>query len=129
MPRYLKPPFPLRVMNRLMIAFNVVPTLRTQGRRTGRWRAAPVNVLEVNGDRYLVSTRGNSHWVRNLQANPRAELKVKNRTERISAVPTSDGERQKLVDAYKASFGKQVEGYFKSLPDLADHPVFRIETA
>jgi hypothetical protein len=32
-----------------------------------------------------------------------------------------------VIEAYLARWGYQVKGYFKALPNPADHPVFRIE--
>lgn len=42
--------------------------LRVRGRRTGKLRGVVVNVLTVDGRRYLISPRGNTEWVRNARA-------------------------------------------------------------
>ena len=47
---YLKPSWMIsRVVNPLLMQLGVVPTLRVRGRKTGRWRSVPVNVLELDG--------------------------------------------------------------------------------
>src|SRR5271170_6384035 len=38
--------------------------LETRGRKTGRVFATPVNLLEMDGRRYLVAVRGETGWVR-----------------------------------------------------------------
>ena len=56
---YLKPNWLFsRVVNPLLMRLGVVPTLQVRGRKTGRWRRVPVNVLELDGERYLVAPRG-----------------------------------------------------------------------
>ena len=128
MPRYLKPPFVMsRVINPLLMALGATPTLATRGRRTGEWRRVPVNVLEVDGVRYLVAPRGDTHWARNLLAHPEAELGRRGRKERFRASPVSDAEKRALIDAYLKRWGGQVRGQFEQLPDPAEHPVFRLE--
>lgn len=56
--------------------------LRVRGRSSGQPRSNPVNVLTLNGKRYLVSPRGQSDWVRNLRAAGEGELVVGKRVER-----------------------------------------------
>ena len=56
--------------------------LRIVGRRSGAVRSAVVNLLEVDGRRYLVAPRGTTDWVRNLRAAGIGELRVGRRVER-----------------------------------------------
>jgi len=68
---YLKPPlFQRRVFNPLAMRFGIggAVTLVVPGRRTGHLEKVPVIPVEHDGARYLVSTRGESNWVRNLRA-------------------------------------------------------------
>ncbi len=41
--------------------------LRVRGRTTGRTLSTPVNVLELDGRRWLVAGRGRTQWVRNAE--------------------------------------------------------------
>ena len=50
--------------------------LVVRGRSSGEWRTTPVNSLELDGRRYLVSARGEGQWVRNLRAVGAGELRV-----------------------------------------------------
>ncbi|MEV6826186.1 nitroreductase family deazaflavin-dependent oxidoreductase [Amycolatopsis sp. NPDC051102] len=48
--------------------------LTTRGRKSGADRTTPVNVVEVGGERWLVSPYGRVGWVHNLRADPTARL-------------------------------------------------------
>ena len=50
--------------------------LYVRGRTSGQWRSNPVNVLTLDGRRYLVAPRGRTQWVRNLRAAGSGELRV-----------------------------------------------------
>jgi len=126
--RYLKPGWlTSRVLNPLLMQVGMIPTLAVRGRTSGEWRIVPVNVLELDGQRYLVAPRGDTQWVRNLRATGRGELRRRGRVEPFRAIEIPDNEKPRVIEAYLARGGYQVKGYFKALPDPADHPVFRIE--
>jgi len=128
--RYLKPGFFVsKIVNPLLMKLRLVPTLAVRGRTSGEWRTVPVNVLELDGARYLVAPRGDTQWVRNLRAAGTGELRIKSRTEAFSATEVADADKQPIVDAYLARWGSQVKSQFAELPDAKDHPVFRIEPA
>jgi deazaflavin-dependent oxidoreductase (nitroreductase family) len=128
--RYLKPGFVVaRLVNPLLMSLRAYPTLAVRGRESGEWRTVPVNVLEMDGKRYLVAPRGETQWVRNLRAAGGGELRTRKGTEAFRAVEVADADKQPLIDAYLARWGKQVRSQFRELPDPADHPVFRLEPA
>jgi len=126
--RYLKPGwFVSRVVNPVLSAFGITPILAVRGRTSGEWRTLPLNVLEHAGQRYLVAPRGNTQWVRNLREIGRGELRRRRHVEPFRAIELSDREKPPVIDAYLLRWGYQGRPYFKALPDVADHPVFRIE--
>jgi deazaflavin-dependent oxidoreductase (nitroreductase family) len=128
--RYLKPGFVVaRLLNPLLMALHTHTTLAVRGRTSGEWRTVPVNVLEVDGTRYLVAPRGDTHWARNLRAAGGGELRTRGGTEPFRAVEVANAEKPPLIEAYLARWGSQVRSQFRELPDPADHPVFRIEPA
>ena len=94
---------------------------------SGQWRTVPVNVLELDGERYLVAPRGDTEWVRNLRVRGRGELRRRAQVEPFRAAELPDSEKPRIVEAYLARWGHQVTRYFEALPAPADHPVFRIE--
>jgi deazaflavin-dependent oxidoreductase (nitroreductase family) len=115
------------VVNPLLMRLGLVPTLAVRGRTSGEWRTVPVNVLELDGHRYLVAPRGDTQWVRNLRAAGGGELRRRSRVEPFRATEIADKDKPRVIEAYLARWGYQVKAYFKALPGPADHPVFRIE--
>jgi hypothetical protein len=103
--------------------------LRVRGRKTGEWRAVPVNLLTYEGKRYLVAPRGHTQWVRNLRVAQAGELRVGRRVEEFRAT--------EVLRAYLARWKAEVGVFFggvsaKSSDDelrriAPDHPVFAVE--
>jgi deazaflavin-dependent oxidoreductase (nitroreductase family) len=126
---YLKPPaLTVKVFNKLAMrsARWGVHTLEVAGRKTGAPQRVPVIPLEHDGTLYVVSTRGEAEWVRNVRAAGALRLGRKGdfTTYRAEEVPV-DG-RSDIIAAYRAKAGREVNGYFAKLPADADHPVFRL---
>lgn len=63
--------------------------LRVRGRTSGQVRSNPVNVLTLGGERYLVSPRGQTDWVRNLRIAGTGELTLGRQTESFTATEIS----------------------------------------
>ncbi len=118
------------VGNRLAPLFRraLISKLSVRGRRSGRWHTVPVAVLAHEGERYLVSYRGESDWARNLRASRHARLTRRGRVEEIAVVEDPIAERAALLELYSARYGKMptVAAVLRALPDPADHPIFRI---
>jgi len=126
---YLKPPwFTARVFNKIAMATGISGSerLTLTARSSGRPQEIPVITVDVDGTRYLVSTRGESEWVRNVRANPTVTLATKVGTARFTATEVPVPQRDPVLTAYRAKAGKTVDGYFAKLPDPADHPVFSL---
>ena len=110
--------------------------LEVQGRKSGEWRRTPVNVLTLDGVRYLVSPRGHSQWVRNIRVRGQARLVLGRRAESIAVTEIADDEKVPLLRAYLKNWKWEVGAYFGGVgpdsPDedlrriAPDHPVFRI---
>ena len=77
--------------------------LEVRGRRSGKPRRVPVKVLEVEGERYVVSLRGSSDWVRNLRSQETARLRFGRRIEDVVATELADDEKRPIVRAYLAA--------------------------
>lgn len=126
---YLKPPaFTRKVFNPLAMRFGFgeSATLAVRGRETGEEQTIPVIPVEVGGSRYVVSTRGESEWVRNARAAGTIEIRTKDRSEAYDIAEVPVGERTPIIDAYRKVAGKTVAGYWKKLPNAVDHPTFRL---
>jgi hypothetical protein len=104
-------------------------TLSVIKRASGQPQKTPVTPVEVDGVKYLVSTRGESQWVKNVRVDPNVTLTTKYGTTKYVATEIPVESRQPILDAYKVKAGKVVEGYFRKLPDPADHPVFTLTPA
>jgi len=98
------------------------------GRRSGQLRTVPLGrPFDDGGMRYLVGGGGETEWVRNLRAAGRGHLRFRGVVTAFRAVEIEGPERDRLVAAYRARQGRTVEGFFRKLPQAADHPVFRVE--
>jgi deazaflavin-dependent oxidoreductase (nitroreductase family) len=110
--------------------------LEVPGRKTGEPRRTPVNLLTVDGQRYLVAPRGHTQWVRNLRVSGGGKLHVGRRSEDFTAVELDDTEKPDLLRAYLRKWKWEVGQFFGGVgPDAPDeelrriapdHPVFRI---
>src|SRR5690242_7653723 len=67
--------------------------LEVRGRTSGEPRRTPVNLLTVDGARYLVAPRGHTQWVRNLRAQGSGRLLVGRRAEDFTAVEVADDDK------------------------------------
>ncbi len=126
---YLKPPwFTVRVFNRIAMATGIsnTETLTVIKRGSGESQQIPVVTVEVGGIRYLVSTRGESQWVKNVRANPAVTLTNQSGAATYVVRETPPSERPPILVAYQKKAGRAVDGYFRKLPDPADHPVFAL---
>jgi hypothetical protein len=120
---YLKPPwFARAVFNKVAMATGMSSTekLTVTRRRSKQRQEIPVITVDVGGAKYLVSTRGESEWVKNLRADPNVTIGSTNYV--AHEIPEQD--RQPILTAYRKKAGRAVEGYFRQLPREADHPVF-----
>lgn len=126
---YLKPPwFTVKVFNRIAMATGIsnTETLTVTKRGSGEPQHIPVVTVDVAGTKYLVSTRGESQWVKNVRADPSVTVTDKTGASNYLARETPPQDRPPILTAYREKAGKVVEGYFRKLPNPADHPVFAL---
>jgi deazaflavin-dependent oxidoreductase (nitroreductase family) len=145
-PRYLKPSRNDRFFNRTVAALTRAGIsiwgsriLAVRGRVSGEWRTTPVNPLTLEGERYLVSPRGHTQWVRNMRVAGGGELRVGRRVERFTATEVADADKPVVLRAYLRKWKWEVGTFFQGVgPDspesrmaeiAPDHPVFRISVA
>jgi len=120
---YVKPPwFTRTIFNKIAMATGIggSQTLTVTKRLSRQPQKIPVVVPEVDGVKYLVSTRGEAEWVKNVRAVP--DVIVGDQRYVASEIPVA--QRARVIAAYRPLAGKVVEGYWRQLPDDADHPVF-----
>jgi deazaflavin-dependent oxidoreductase (nitroreductase family) len=146
-PHYRKPGwFTRNVFNRMVRRLTLLGVsvwgsreLRVRGRTSGEWRRTPVNLLEHDGRKFLVSPRGNSQWVRNLRVAGTGELRVGRRVEAFRGTEITDADAKvEILRAYLQRWKMEVGVFFDGVgPDASDadmraitdrHPVFLVET-
>jgi deazaflavin-dependent oxidoreductase (nitroreductase family) len=126
---YLKPPwFTAKIFNKIAMATGVgnSETLTVTKRGSKEPQKIPVVTVDVDGVKYLVSTRGEAQWVKNIRADPNVTLTNRSGTTKYIARETPVDGRQAIFNAYRQRAGKVVEGYFRQLPLETDHPVFSL---
>ena len=143
--RYLAPDaFTRRVFNPIVarltrwgISVKGSRILEVRGRSSGTTRSTVVNLLTVDGVRYLVAPRGETQWVRNLRADGgRGVLRLGRRSEAITATELPDDAKRPVLRAYLQAWAWEVGRFFEGLtatsPDAdvdavaGGFPVFRI---
>jgi deazaflavin-dependent oxidoreductase (nitroreductase family) len=110
--------------------------LAVRGRTSGAWRTTPVNLLNHQGRRYLVSPRGEGQWVRNLRAAGTGELRVGRRTEAFRGRELPDEEKVPVLRAYLERWKFEVGMFFDGvgpgssdaeiLAIVGEHPAFEV---
>jgi deazaflavin-dependent oxidoreductase (nitroreductase family) len=145
-PRYLPPSGADRLTSSLLrrlVAVGVpvwgARELRVRGRRSGETRRALVNLLEVDGQRYLVAPRGATEWARNLRAAGSCELRLGRRVEPFTVTELADSKKEPVLRTYLARFGFEVGRFFEGLDKRSTpaelmarapgFPVFRLQPA
>lgn len=109
--------------------------LEVRGRKTGKLYRTPVDLLSLNGKKYLVAPRGRTQWVRNAEAAAEIVLKRGSTRQefRLRAIP--DAEKPPILKAYLDSFKTEVQRYFTvaagSPPEAfvnvaSDYPAFEL---
>ncbi|MGW4351951.1 nitroreductase family deazaflavin-dependent oxidoreductase [Nocardia sp. NPDC004582] len=120
--RYIGPTGLDPYMNRF---FNMLPKLgisvagsrllAVRGRKSGEWRTTLVNVLTIDGTRYLVAPRGHTQWVRNLRVAGTGELRLGRKSETFTATELPDADKIPVLRAYLDRWGWEVGRFFEGV--------------
>jgi len=112
--------------------------LAVRGRKSGEWRRTPVNVLTLEGERYLVAPRGHVQWTHNMRAAGGGQLLLGRTVEDFTATEVPDDAKAPILRAYLKRWKAEVGAFFDGVgPDSTDeqlraiasrHPVFRIQS-
>ena len=94
--------------------------LQVRGRKSGKIFSTPVDLLVINGKRFLVAPRGRTQWVRNAEAAGQILLKKGKLRQTFRLRALSDQEKPEILKAYLDAFKREVQTYF---PVRAGSPV------
>jgi len=124
------------MLTRLGVSVAGSRILEVRGRKSGEWRRTPVNLLIIDGVRYLVAPRGHTQWVKNIRVSGEARLLLGRRSEPITVTELADNDKPPLLREYLKRWKWEVGAFFGGVgpesPDselrrmAPDHPVFRI---
>ncbi|GAA4676045.1 nitroreductase family deazaflavin-dependent oxidoreductase [Pseudonocardia yuanmonensis] len=130
--RYLAPRTGTAVFNRVVAALTRAGisvmgsrVLAVRGRTSGQWRTVPVNLLVLEGERYLVAPRGHTQWVRNLRAAGTGELRLGRRVEAFTATELDDDEKLPILREYLRKWAWEVGAFFEGIDKDSPDDVLR----
>lgn len=144
--RYIAPRRVDRVVNRVVafltrIGVSVLGSrvLRVKGRTSGQWRSTPVNLLTVDGHRYLVAPRGTTQWVKNIRVAGGGELLLGRRATPFLVQELRDADKPPVIRAYLKRWAWEVGRFFEGVNATSSDaellrvaprfPVFRVLTS
>ncbi len=124
----------MKPLVRLGIGGKSTYLLTTIGRRIGQERTTPVILVEIDGERWLVSPYGLVAWVHNVRAQPEVVLRHGRREETLHAKEVDPIEAGPVLKRYlrnarvtapffDANSNDPVETFIEEAPR---HPVFRL---
>jgi deazaflavin-dependent oxidoreductase (nitroreductase family) len=96
----------------LGLGFSYNYLLQVRGRKSGKLYSTPINLLELNGRRFLVAPRGRTQWVRNAEASGEVTLKKGSTRQKFRLRPIPDAEKPEILKAYLDAYKREVQQYF-----------------
>jgi deazaflavin-dependent oxidoreductase (nitroreductase family) len=110
--------------------------IEVRGRNSGQPRKVPVNIVEYQGNRYLVAPRGYTEWVRNVRADSGIATLRRGKDEPVLLREIPETERAPIIQKYlgenamatKSSFGIEPDAPIEEFQRISGrHPVFQIQ--
>jgi len=101
----------------------IVLLLVTTGRKSGRPRVTPLQYEEIDGEIHVASALGDrADWFRNIEADPRVEVRV--RTRRFSGTAEAIVDRGRVADflEYRLNRHPKMVGAIMRREGLPRHP-------
>ena len=126
---YLKPPARItKIFNKLARYSTLwdVHTLEVTRRNAVDPQRVPVIPLEHDGSLFVVSTRGESEWVKNVRVAGKVRMGQKGQFETYATTEVPADGRADILAAYRKKAGRELTGYWKKIPGAADQPTFKL---
>ena len=123
-----------RTLTRFGLGARYRYVLTVPGRKTGRLYATPVDVIELDGQRWLVAGYGPASWVANSRAASKVMLSRGRRSDEFRVVEETGPAAVAVLREYMRKI-RVTRSYFDATPgsppaeiaaELARHPVFRL---
>lgn len=118
-PEFRQPSSVERVFNRawgflvgIGLGFSYNYLLQVCGRKSGKLYSTPIDLLQLNGKRFLVAPRGRTQWVRNAEASGEVTLKKGSMRQVFTLRPLLEEEKLAVLKAYLEQFKTEVQRYF-----------------
>jgi deazaflavin-dependent oxidoreductase (nitroreductase family) len=105
------------------VGFSYNYLLLVRGRKSGRVYSTPINLLELDGRKYLVAPRGWTQWVRNAEAAGDVMLKRGRARQAYAVQAIPDAQKPRFLKAYLDRFRREVQRYFP-VPAGSDEQAF-----
>jgi deazaflavin-dependent oxidoreductase (nitroreductase family) len=110
--------------------------MTTYGRTSGLERTTPVNLVDADGERWLVSPYGDVGWVHNLRANGALQLRRGRTRESVTAEEVGAQEAGPILKRYvhqvriTAPFidARHTDPVENFVAEGGRHPVFRLKS-
>jgi F420H(2)-dependent quinone reductase len=122
------------MLTRLGLGASYRHILTVPGRRTGQLHSTPVDVIELNGHRWLVAGYGPANWVLNARVSGEVTLSRGGQTERYKIGEAGAEDAVPVLRKYIGEI-RVTRPYFDATPSSSDaavaaeqgrHPVFRL---
>jgi deazaflavin-dependent oxidoreductase (nitroreductase family) len=119
-PQQFRAPSPVeRIFNRVYgflvghgLGFSYNYLVQVRGRKSGKVYSTPVDLLEIEGKRFLVAPRGRTQWVRNAEVAGEITLKKGRERCRFRLRPLDGAEKLEILQTYLDRFRREVQTYF-----------------
>lgn len=126
--RYDKPNLAARASNGVIrwladagISIAGTRALRVRGRKTGKVRGVVINLLIVDGRKFVVSPRGNTQWARNARSAGTVEMGPRWRGRQVRIIEVTDDAKPPLLKRYLDRWYWEVKGHVAGLtPEATD---------
>ena len=116
---YLRPGAAERILGRILTSLVWIGLIRShfyvlevRGRKSGKIISLPVDPLDLDGRRYLISPRGESNWVRNVRSAGEVVLARAMRRHRYAVRELPPCKRPPVLKAYLDRFASEVQRFF-----------------
>ena len=131
-PSYLRPGAVERILGRTLVFLVWVGLIRghfyvleVRGRKSGKTISLPVDPLDLDGRRYLISPRGESNWVRNVRSAGEVVLARAMRRHRYAVRELPPSERPPVLKAYLDRYANEVQpsSRYRRVPRWKHSPI------